>query len=152
MTLRIWRARIESVVVGKDDARQVTAMFSTEPEALALVADLTTFARNQSVRVALGSPGDQARIAALNAGERALAPATKGAGAATPARGGGHRLDGRHADLARDRAGRPAPLQRLRYRGGARRALLLELRGGVDAGMKGSKLRSLPRVAVEAIG
>ena len=33
MTLRVWRARIESVVFGKDEARQVTAMFSTEQEA-----------------------------------------------------------------------------------------------------------------------
>ena len=38
MTLRVWRARIESVVFGKDEARQVTAMFSTEQEAKALAA------------------------------------------------------------------------------------------------------------------
>jgi hypothetical protein len=75
MTLRVWRARIESVVFGKDDARQVTAMFSTEQEALALSADLSTFARSQSVLVAPNSREDQARIAALNAGERAIAPA-----------------------------------------------------------------------------
>jgi hypothetical protein len=82
MTLRIWRARIESVVFGKDDARQVTAMFSTEKEARALSADLTNFARNQSVLVAPFSTEDQARIAALNAGERAMLPAGEGAGAA----------------------------------------------------------------------
>jgi hypothetical protein len=75
MTLRVWRARIESVVFGKDDARQVTAMFSTEAEALALTADLTNFARSQSVLVAPFSNEDQARISALNAGERAIAPA-----------------------------------------------------------------------------
>ena len=82
MTLRIWRARIESVVFGKDDARQVTAMFSTAQEALALAADLTSFARSQSVLVAPNSREDQARIAALNAGERAMLPANEGAGAA----------------------------------------------------------------------
>lgn len=72
MTLRIWRARIESVVFGKDDRRQVTAMFSTEKEARALAAHLAEFARSQSVLVAPTSPSDQARIAALNVGERAL--------------------------------------------------------------------------------
>lgn len=72
MTLRIWRARIESVVFGKDDHRQVTAMFSTEKEAKALAAHLAEFARSQSVLVAPASPSDQARIAALNASERAL--------------------------------------------------------------------------------
>jgi hypothetical protein len=82
MTLRVWRARIESVVFGKDEARQVTAMFSTEKEARALSADLTAFARGQSVLVAPFSGEDQARIAALNAGERAMLPAAEGAGAA----------------------------------------------------------------------
>jgi hypothetical protein len=72
MTLRVWRARIESVVFGKDETRQVTAMFSTEKEARALSAHLAEFARGQSVLVAPGSPVDQARLAALNAGERAL--------------------------------------------------------------------------------
>jgi hypothetical protein len=82
MTLRIWRARIESVVFGKDAARQVTAMFSTDQEARALAADLSAFARGQSVLVAPFSHEDQARIAALNAGERAMQPAIEGAGAA----------------------------------------------------------------------
>ena len=81
MTLRVWRARIESVVFGKDDARQVTAMFSTEQEAIALSTDLSNFARSQSVLVAPNSREDQARIGALNAGERAITPAD-GAGAA----------------------------------------------------------------------
>jgi hypothetical protein len=72
MTLRIWRARIESVVFGKDAQRQVTAMFSTEKEAKALSGHLIEFARGQSVLVAPTSNADQARIAALNAGEKAL--------------------------------------------------------------------------------
>jgi NADH pyrophosphatase NudC (nudix superfamily) len=72
MTLRVWRARIESVVFGKDDARQVTAMFSTEQEAKALTRQLMQFARSQSVLVAPFSGEDEKRIAALNAGERAM--------------------------------------------------------------------------------
>jgi hypothetical protein len=71
-TLRVWRARIESVVFGKDDERRVTAMFSTEQEARALAAHLMHFAQNQSVLVAPSSAADQARIAALNRGEQAL--------------------------------------------------------------------------------
>jgi len=74
MTLRVWRARIESVVFGKDAPRQVTAMFSTEKEAKALSAHLMQFARGQSVLVAPLSGEDQARIAALNAGEQAMLP------------------------------------------------------------------------------
>jgi hypothetical protein len=75
MTLRVWRARIESVVFGKDDNRQVTAMFSTEKEAKALAEHLLQFARSQSVFVAPTSSEDQTRIAALNVGEQALLPA-----------------------------------------------------------------------------
>jgi hypothetical protein len=82
MTLRVWRARIESVVFGKDDARQVTAMFSTEKEAKALSEHLTRFAQSQSVLVAPMSAEDQARMAALNAGERAMLPAAGGPSAA----------------------------------------------------------------------
>ena len=72
MTLRVWRARIESVVFGKDEQRQVTAMFSTEKESKALSAHLTQFARGQSVFVAPTGNEDRARIDALNQGERAL--------------------------------------------------------------------------------
>ena len=61
-----------SVVFGKDEARQVTAMFSTEQEAKALAAQLMQFARSQSVLVAPFSGEDEKRIAALNAGERAM--------------------------------------------------------------------------------
>lgn len=75
MTLRVWRARIESVVFSKDERRYVTAMFGTEPEAKALCAHLVDYARGQSVFVAPTSGEDQARIHALNLGERALLPA-----------------------------------------------------------------------------
>lgn len=73
MTLRVWRARIESVVFGKDGERQVTAMFSTDKEAQALSAHLMDFARGQSVFVAPTGGEDQSRLQALNAGERSLA-------------------------------------------------------------------------------
>src|SRR5258706_12084031 len=69
MTLRVWRSRIESVVFGKDEARQVIAMFSTEKEAKALASHLIQFARSQSVFVAPGASEDQARIEALDFGE-----------------------------------------------------------------------------------
>jgi hypothetical protein len=72
MTLRVWRARIESVVFGKDKARRVTAMFSTEPEARSLAAHLMAFAQGQSVLVAPGSAADQARMASLHGSEQAL--------------------------------------------------------------------------------
>ncbi|NUZ04854.1 zinc ribbon domain-containing protein [Piscinibacter koreensis] len=82
MTLRVWRARIESVVFGKDAPRQVTAMFSTDADAQALAADLMQFARSQSVLVAPFSGEDETRIAALNAGERAMLGPGEGASAA----------------------------------------------------------------------
>lgn len=83
MTLRVWRARIESVVFGKDDGRQVTAMFSTAQEARQLADDLTTFAAGQSIFVAPGSATDQQRLVSLQASERALAAGAR-AGAAGP--------------------------------------------------------------------
>ena len=52
MTLRVWRARVESVAFGKDAPRQVTALFSTEPEAQALADHLCEFGRAQSVLLA----------------------------------------------------------------------------------------------------
>ncbi|MCE9657102.1 MAG: zinc ribbon domain-containing protein [Burkholderiales bacterium] len=76
MTLRVWRARIESVVFGKDDARQVTAMFSTEQETKALAAELAAFARSQSILVAPFSGEDERRMTALGAGERAMQAAS----------------------------------------------------------------------------
>jgi hypothetical protein len=113
MTLRIWRARIESVVFGKDDARQVTAMFSTEQEARALAHDLMQFARSQSVLVAPFSGEDEKRIAALNAGEQAMASGADAGSAAqlhrelqTAAAQGGRGV------LARPEAAATAPASR----------------------------------------
>ena len=76
MTLRVWRARIESVVFGKDVGRQVTAMFSTEREAKALASHLAQFGQAQSVLVTPGSTEDQARFATLRAGEDLLGQPT----------------------------------------------------------------------------
>jgi len=75
MTLRVWRARIESVVFAKDDARQIVAMFSTQKEARELVDHLAGFGQAQSVFVAPGAAADSSRLAALHAGERAMSEA-----------------------------------------------------------------------------
>jgi len=72
MTLRIWRARVESVVFGKDGARQVTAMYATSQEAARLADDLEAFAGRQSVFVAPRAAEDRQRIAALQATEAML--------------------------------------------------------------------------------
>jgi hypothetical protein len=82
MTLRIWRARVESVVFDKDSVRQVTAMFSTSDQARQLAAELSSFAGAQSVFVAPGAQEDQRRLAALQATENLLGGTT-----ATPALG-----------------------------------------------------------------
>jgi hypothetical protein len=72
MTLRVWRARIESVAFGKDSARQVTAMFSTDAEAQALCDHLIEFGQSRASLVAPGSAEDLNRIQALATAERAL--------------------------------------------------------------------------------
>ena len=79
MTLRIWRARVESVVFGKDGQRQVTAMYATSQEAARLANGLEAFAARQSVFVAPRASEDAQRIAALQATEQLL-------GGAVPAR------------------------------------------------------------------
>jgi len=76
MTLRVWRARVESVAFGKDSPRQVTALFSTEPEAQALADHLCEFGRAQSVLLAPTSAEDHARLNALGQAEGILAAAS----------------------------------------------------------------------------
>ncbi|MEY2890637.1 MAG: hypothetical protein RJA98_545 [Pseudomonadota bacterium] len=88
MTLRVWRARVESVVFGKDSARQVTAMFSTSQEAQQLAHDLRAFASQQSVFIAPQAEADRHRLGALQAGEAMLA----GGAAASPALPGAAQL------------------------------------------------------------
>jgi len=72
MTLRVWRARVESVVFGKDSARQVTAMFSTAKQAQELAADLAAFAGQQSVFIAPQADEDRRRLGTLQATEALL--------------------------------------------------------------------------------
>lgn len=76
MTLRVWRARIESVVFGKEGQRQITAMFSTDKESKELAQHLADFGRSRSSMVAPDSPEDMKRIAALANAERAMASAS----------------------------------------------------------------------------
>jgi hypothetical protein len=72
MTLRVWRARVESVVFGKDGGRQLTAMYATSQEAARLASDLEAFADRQSVFVAPRAAQDRHRIDALQATEALL--------------------------------------------------------------------------------
>ena len=72
MTLRIWRARIESVVFGKDGLRQVTAMFSSDAGAKELAAHLAEFGQGRASLVAPGSQADAERLRALGSAEQAL--------------------------------------------------------------------------------
>ena len=72
MTLRIWRARVESVVFGKDGQRQVTAMYATSQQAGRLADDLEAFASRQSVFVAPRASEDRDRLGALQATEALL--------------------------------------------------------------------------------
>ncbi len=72
MTLRVWRARVESVVFGKDGQRQVTAMYATSQEASRMADDLEAFAARQSVFVAPRAAEDRHRIDALQATEALL--------------------------------------------------------------------------------
>jgi hypothetical protein len=82
MTLRVWRARVESVVFGKDGPRQVTAMFGTAAEARQLAAELSGFAGQQSVFIAPQAGEDLRRLGALQAAEGRAAGALPGAPAA----------------------------------------------------------------------
>ncbi len=79
MTLRVWRARIESVVFGKDSERQVAAMFATAQEARRMVADLSAFASHQSVFIAPQASEDIRRLDALKATEKLLTGSVAGA-------------------------------------------------------------------------
>jgi len=78
MTLRIWRARVESVVFGKDGSRQVTAMYASSQAAAQLADDLEAFASRQSVFVAPRAGTDGERLAALQATESLLGGAPAG--------------------------------------------------------------------------
>ena len=85
MTLRVWRARLESIVFGKDNARQVTALFSTDAEARAMSALLTQFAQNQSVIAAPQAAEDQRRLAMIGQSSQVLAATSGDANVPVPA-------------------------------------------------------------------
>jgi hypothetical protein len=76
MTLRVWRARIESVAFNKEGERRITAMFSTDKEAKDLAEHLADFGQSQSSLVA-PSQADRERIAMLGATENQLARMTE---------------------------------------------------------------------------
>ena len=78
MTLRVWRARLESVVFGKDNGRQITALFSTDAEAKALLQRLAQFGQGQSVIAAPQAAEDQRRLAQIGQASQALEAATGG--------------------------------------------------------------------------
>jgi hypothetical protein len=70
MTLRVWRARLESVVFGKDSMRQVAAMFSTDAQARELAQHLSAFGSARSAMVAPESSADLAKLQTIGAAER----------------------------------------------------------------------------------
>lgn len=84
MTLRVWRTRIESVVFGKDQPRQVMALFSTDAEARSLGDTLGEYGAAQSVLAAPHSDVDRQKLAAISSADNQLQhAATTGAAAAS---------------------------------------------------------------------
>lgn len=73
MTLRVWRARLESVVFGKDNVRQITALFSTDAEAKSLLQRLVQFGQGQSVIAAPQTAEDHRRLTQIGQGSQVLA-------------------------------------------------------------------------------
>ncbi len=73
MTLRVWRARLESVVFGKDNVRQITALFSTDAEARSLLQRLVQFGQGQSVIAAPQAAEDHRRLTQIGQGSQVLA-------------------------------------------------------------------------------
>lgn len=65
MTLRIWRARIESVCFGKDATRQITTMFSTDKEARELAHHLIDFGQSRASMVSPSSAQDRQTVQGL---------------------------------------------------------------------------------------
>jgi hypothetical protein len=95
MTLRVWRARLESVTFGKPQTealtpdapgyRWVSAMFSAAQDTQELARRLTDFAGAQALLITPESAEDQRRMGLFSQGEAALtagAPATAAGAAA----------------------------------------------------------------------
>ncbi|EGF31049.1 hypothetical protein IMCC9480_408 [Oxalobacteraceae bacterium IMCC9480] len=75
MTMRVWTARIESVVFGKDQKRWITAMNGQSDITSGLAAHLSEFARARSMFVAPTNADDLGKIAATQSGQAAVAQA-----------------------------------------------------------------------------
>ncbi|MEB0134539.1 zinc ribbon domain-containing protein [Actimicrobium sp. CCC2.4] len=73
MTMRVWTARIESVVFGKDQKRWITAMNGQSDITSGLAAHLSEFARARSMFVAPTNADDLGKIAATQSGQAAQA-------------------------------------------------------------------------------
>lgn len=68
MTLRVWTARLESVVFGKDARRWITAMNGQSENTSGLAAHLSEFARARSMFVAPTNQDDLSKIASMQVG------------------------------------------------------------------------------------
>lgn len=71
MTMRVWTARIESVVFGKDQKRWITAMNGQSEITSGLAAHLSEFARARSMFVAPTNADDLSKIASMQSGQAA---------------------------------------------------------------------------------
>ena len=71
MTMRVWTARLESVVFGKDAKRWITAMNGQSENTSGLAAHLSEFARARSMFVAPTNQDDLAKIATMQSGHSA---------------------------------------------------------------------------------
>lgn len=70
MTMRVWMARMETVVFGKEATRRIAAMWGLGEAAKSMAAHLAQFAQSQSMVVTPSSEEDLRRIAALGAMEK----------------------------------------------------------------------------------
>ena len=79
MTMRVWTARLESVVFGKNAVRFITAMNGQSESTSGLATHLAAFARARSMFVAPTNADDLAKIATMQtgpSGEQSRAPAS----------------------------------------------------------------------------
>ena len=71
MTMRVWTARLESVVFGKDAKRWITAMNGQSESTSGLAEHLSSFARARSMFVAPTNQDDLSKIASMQTGQSA---------------------------------------------------------------------------------
>lgn len=70
MTMRVWMARLETVVFGKESTRRIAAMWGPGEAAKAMATHLAHFAQSQSMVVTPSSEEDLRRVAALGSMEK----------------------------------------------------------------------------------